>query len=168
MTTNGEPAGMDLANGEDFVPPTILYPLESGDQAVYDAAAKVITQRFKEGCHHVGAAVRDVDGRIFSGVHLQGVIGEPAVCAEKVAIGRAMTEGNRQIELSVAIRHPKQQETDGRLYVLPPCGSCRELIADYGSKETWVILELNGALFRARITDLLPMRRWQRGAALPD
>lgn len=166
MATNGD-RPTDLAMSGDTIAPTILYPLESGDQEVYDAAAAVITRRFKEGCHHVGAAVRDTDGEIFAGVHLQGVVGEPAVCAEKVAIGSAMTDGDRQIDLSVAIRHPKPHETDGRLFVLPPCGACRELIADYGSKNTWVILEVNGALFRARITDLLPMRRWQRGAALP-
>ena len=142
----------------------ILHPLAPGDQEVYDAARDVITARFVEGRHHVGAAVRTGSGKIFTGVHLQGVIGEPAVCAEKVAIGRAMTAGEASITTCVAIRHPKAQERNGRLWVLPPCGSCRELLCDYGGRDVWVILDIDGVLRRARIADLLPLRRWFRGA----
>jgi cytidine deaminase len=147
---------------------SLLHPLEPGDQEVYDAARDVITTRFSEGRHHVGAAVRAASGKIYTGVHLQGVIGEPAVCAEKVAIGHAMTDGEKRIVTCVAIRHPKPREVDGRLWVLPPCGSCRELLCDYGGKNTWVILDVDGILQRARITDLLPLRRWERGATPPE
>lgn len=143
----------------------ILQPLEPRDQEVYDAARDVISTRFKEGRHHVGAAVRAASGKIYTGIHLQGVIGEPAVCAEKVAIGRAMTVGEERIVTCVAIRHPKAREENGQLWVLPPCGSCRELICDYGGKEVWVIIDVEGGLHRARIADLLPLRRWFRGAA---
>lgn len=141
-----------------------LRPLDEGDRQVYEAAREIITDRFKEGRHHVGCAVRAASGRIFTGVHLQGVIGEPAVCAEKVAIGRAMTAGEESVVTCVAIRHPKAREPNGRLCVLPPCGSCRELLCDYGGRDVWVIIEVDGGLHRARVGDLLPLRRWYRGA----
>ncbi len=151
-------------NNAIMPPMAILHPLEPGDHEVHDAARDVITTRFKEGRHHVGAAVRTASGKIYTGVHLQGVIGEPAVCAEKIAIGRAMTVGEDTIVTCVAIRHPKAREENGRLWVLPPCGSCRELLCDYGGKNVWVILDVEGGLHRARIVDLLPLRRWGRGA----
>ncbi len=144
-----------------------LLPLEPVDRELYDSAAEIITHRFAEGRHHVGAAVRGGTGAIYAGVHLQGVIGEPAVCAEKVAIGRAMTAGEDSIVGCVAIRHPKPREHNGRLFVLPPCGSCRELIGDYGGKTVRVILEVRGELGWAESGVLLPWRRWSRGAAPP-
>ena len=147
---------------------SILHPLEAVDREVYDAAEEVITCRFKEGRHHVGAAVRAASGTIYTGVHLQGVIGEPAVCAEKVAIGRAMTAGEERIVTCVAMRHPKSHEKNGRLCVLPPCGSCRELLCDYGGKTVWVILDVEGTLYRAQVADLLPLRRWCRGPTPPE
>ena len=147
---------------------SFLYPLEPEDRDVYNAAADVISRRFTEGKHHVGAAVRDSSGKIYTAVHLQGVIGEPAVCAEKVAIGCARTENENLVDLSVAIRHPKPNEKNGRLLVLPPCGSCRELIGDYGGRNAWVILEVTHELFKARIADLLPLRRWTRGGSSPS
>ena len=142
----------------------ILRPLEAADREVYEAAEGVIRRRFTEGRHHVGAAVRSGSGSIYTGIHLQGVIGEPAVCAEKVAIGRAMTAGEERIVSCVAIRHPKPHEENGRLCVLPPCGSCRELLCDYGGKTVWVIIDVEGTLHRARVSDLLPLRRWCRGS----
>ncbi len=146
---------------------SILRPLDVEDEALYEAACEVIRRRFEVGRHHVGAAVRTRSRKIYAAVHLQGVIGEPAVCAEKIAIGRAMTVAADPIARSVAVRHPKAHERDGQLFVLPPCGSCRELIGDYGGPECWVILDVDGRLAKARIADLLPFRRWSRGASPP-
>jgi cytidine deaminase len=142
-----------------------LTPLTPDDQALYEAAAELIRARFKEGRHHVGAAVRGSSGRIYAGVHLQAVVGEPAFCAEAIAIGHAMTQGEEGIAACVAVRHPKEREANGALRVLPPCGSCRDLIADYGGREAWVLLEIEGGLVKTRIRELIPLRRWARGAS---
>ena len=139
--------------------------LGAPEREVFEAACEVIKSRFTLGRHHVGAAVRAASGKIYTGIHLQGVIGEPAVCAEKIAIGRAMTAGEEQIDMCVAVRHPKPREEGGRLFVLPPCGSCREMIGDYGGRDVRVILEVDGALVWMTSAALLPYRRWHRGAA---
>ena len=109
-----------------------LLPAAQIDLEVLREAEEIIRTRFKEGRHHVGAAVRGGSGKIYAGIHLQAVVGEPATCAEVIAIGSAMLAGEDRITACVAVRHPKAHENPGVLKVLPPCGSCRDLIADYG------------------------------------
>ena len=142
-----------------------LEPATEDDLALYESAVAIIRARFREGRHHVGAAVRGGSGRIYAGLHLQAVVGEPAVCAEAIAIGRAMAEGEERISASVAVRHPKEREVGGAPRVLPPCGSCRDLVADYGGKNAWILLEVDGKLVKTRIHELIPLRRWARGAS---
>jgi len=140
-----------------------LNPLTPEDLELLHAAEAAIRSRFRAGRHHVGAAVRGASGRIHTGIHLQAVVGEPQTCAEVIAIGNAMLAGEDRIATCVAIRHPKPHEAPQSFKVLPPCGSCRDLIADYGGREAWVILEVEGELRKARIADLNPLRRWTRG-----
>ncbi|MBI4607299.1 MAG: cytidine deaminase [Planctomycetes bacterium] len=140
-----------------------LFPLAQEDLEVYRAAEQAIRARFREGRHHVGAAVRASSGRIYTGIHLQAVVGEPATCAEVIAIGAAMLAGEERIATCVAVRHPKGHEDPALFKVLPPCGSCRDLLADYGGRDAWVILEVDGKLEKARIGELIPLRRWTRG-----
>lgn len=140
-----------------------LFPLTADDNEVLRAAETVIRQRFREGRHHVGAAVRGSSGKIYTGIHLQAVVGEPATCAEVIAIGRAMLEGEDLITACVAVRHPKPHETYRELKLLAPCGSCRDLIADYGGRDVWVILDVDGRLQKTHIAELIPLRRWSRG-----
>lgn len=142
-----------------------LLPVSEEDLEVYRTAVEAIQSRFRMGRHHVGAAVRGASGKIYAGIHLQAVVGEPAVCAEVLAIGSAMLGGEERITTCVAVRHPKKEEPNGRLMVLPPCGSCRDLIADYGGKDAWVLLDLDGAMRKVRIHELIPLRRWKRGAS---
>jgi len=87
----------------------------------------------------VAAAVRGRDGRIWTGLHLGATVGRLQICAEAIAVGRAILEGDGTVATAVAVRHPKPEETDRELAVVPPCGACRELILDY-SPDALVIL----------------------------
>jgi cytidine deaminase len=79
-----------------------------------------------------------------------------AVCAEAVALGRAVTEvGETGIETIVAVRHPEPQEADRAIAVVSPCGSCRELIWDYDRNARVIVPTANGPAV-ATISDLLP------------
>jgi cytidine deaminase len=101
------------------------------DRELINAATKAIKSRYRNDWQEVGAALRTRDGCIVTGVNLDAYVGRGAVCAEAVAIGRALTEkGDKGIETIVAVRHPKPGEK-GRLAVVSPCGTCRELIHDY-------------------------------------
>ena len=81
--------------------------------------------------HTVAAALRDADGRIWTGLHLGTTVGRLSVCAEPVALGQAILHGGAPIVTAVAVRHPKHEELDREIAVVTPCGACRELLADY-------------------------------------
>jgi len=130
--------------------------LSPKDRALIAAARDAIQARYRDEWQEVGAALRTRDGRIVTGVNIDAYLGRMAVCAEAVAIGRAITEaGNQGIETIVAVRHPKPGEKDQTIAVVSPCGSCREIIHDYDAKAR-VIVPSNGKEIVASIADLLP------------
>jgi cytidine deaminase len=81
--------------------------------------------------HTVAAAIRSQDGRVWTGLHLGTTVGRLQICAEPIALGRAMLEGDGSVATVVAVRHPKPDEADQRIAIVSPCGACRELIVDY-------------------------------------
>ena len=130
--------------------------LSGRDQELISAAKEAISRRYRNDWQEVGAALRTRDGRIFTGVNLDAYLGRMAVCAEAVALGRAVTEaGETGIETIVAVRHPEPTERDQAILVVSPCGSCRELIWDYDRNARVIVPGANGPAVAA-ITDLLP------------
>jgi hypothetical protein len=70
-----------------------MRPLDLHHHALVEAARVILRLRFKEGYHHVGAALRTHSGRVFAAVHLEAHVGRMAVCAESVAIDMAAAAG---------------------------------------------------------------------------
>jgi cytidine deaminase len=130
--------------------------LSERDRELIAAAAQAIRRRYKNDWQEVGAALRTREGRIYTGVNLDAYLGRMAVCAEAVALGRAVTEtGETGIETIVAVRHPEPQEADQAIAVVSPCGSCRELIWDYDRNARVIVPTANGPAIAA-ISELLP------------
>src|SRR5262247_4489916 len=103
--------------------------LSKQDEELIEAARAAIKPRYRNDWQEVGAAMRTRNGRIVTGVNLDAYLGRMAVCAEAVALGRAITDvGEAGIETIVAVRHPEPAEADQAVVVVSPCGSCRELI----------------------------------------
>lgn len=129
------------------------------DKQLVAAATEVIRARFRPSWHVVGAALRLRSGEVFTGVHLEANVGRIAVCAEAVALGRAVTEsGSSDVDAIVAVYHAN----DGSVSVVAPCGMCREMISDY-APAAWVIVpDEGGATVKRCILDLLP-GKYQRG-----
>ena len=94
----------------------------------------------------VGAAVRCADGRIYTGVNVYSIHG---ACAEQVAMGAAITQGQRDFEAIVAVRGAQGEE------ILPPCGNCRQILSDY-APDCHVILHAGGRLIKLPARELLP------------
>ena len=115
-------ASLDLPQG---------LPLDDDDLALLAAARDVLQRHYRPFRHMVAAALRGRDGRVWTGLHLGTTVGRMSVCAEAVAVGRAILDGDGSIGTVVAVRHPKPEEADRTLAVVTPCGACRELIADY-------------------------------------
>jgi cytidine deaminase len=120
--------------------------IESTDKELIENARSIISKRFKENYHHIGAALRTKSGKVFSAVHLEAYVGRVAVCAEAIAIGMAAAAGDTDIDTIVAVN------SNGR--VIPPCGICRELISDYSSDCQVIITEVE----IVNISELLPKK----------
>jgi cytidine deaminase len=136
--------------------------LNDRDKELIAAATQAIKDRYRNDWQEVGAAIRTRDGRVVTGVNLDAYVGRGAVCAEAVAIGRALTEkGDQGIETIVAVRHPKPDEPSREIAVVSPCGTCRELIHDYDARAR-VIVPDKGRVAIVTIGELLP-NKYRRG-----
>lgn len=123
--------------------------LKDEDKELIEHARYIISKRFKEDYHHIGAALRTKSGKVFSSVHLEAYVGRVAVCAEAIAIGMAAAVGDTELKTIVAV------DRKGR--VVPPCGMCRELISDYAPNCKVIITEAESMT----ISELLP-KKYQR------
>jgi cytidine deaminase len=136
--------------------------LSKADKELIAAARAAIKSRYRDDWQEVGAALRTRSGKIFTGVNLDAYLGRMAVCAEAVALGRAVVEvGDAGIDTIVAVRHPPPGEADQTVAVVSPCGACRELIFDYDPKAR-VIVPNGNAPAATPISELLP-NRYTRG-----
>ena len=136
--------------------------LSKKDKELIAAATDAIGKRYRNDWQEVGAAMRTRDGRIVTGVNIDAYIGRIAVCAEAIAIGRAITEtGDQGIETIVAVRHPKPGEP-GKIAVVSPCGICRELINDYDAKARVIVPNSGKEPKVTTIGELLP-NKYRRG-----
>jgi cytidine deaminase len=137
--------------------------LSEQDKKLIAAATEVIGKRYRNDWQEVGAAMLTRDGRIVTGVNIDAYIGRIAVCAEAIAIGRAITEiGDCGIETIVAVRHPKPGEP-GKIAVVSPCGICRELIHDYDAKARVIVPDNGREPKVVSIGELLP-NKYRRGS----
>lgn len=127
------------------------------DIELVEIATRKITMLYEDDKHHVGAAIRTKSGEITSAVHIEAYIGRVTVCAEAIAIGSAISNGQKNFDSIVAVRHPYSDEVDRRIKVVSPCGICRELISDY-APDCFVLLELNGELVKIMISELIPLK----------
>lgn len=129
--------------------------IEKVDLELIEAAQNTIRSLYKDGKHHIGAAVRTKKGKIYTAVHLEAYIGRVSVCAEAIALGKAISEGEDDFATIVAVRHPDPTEEQQTIEVVSPCGICRELISDYGA-DIQVILKGTNHYFKKNIQQLLP------------
>ena len=133
------------------------YPLQGSDYTLIEAASERIKLLYEEDKHHVGAALKTRSGKIVAAVHMEAYVGRITVCAEAVAIGKAISEGEKEFDTIVAVKHPYSDEINRELKVVSPCGMCRELISDY-AEECFVILEVDGETVKTKISELLPLK----------
>lgn len=124
------------------------HELDEKDRELVRAASEAIEKIYSDPRHTVGCAVLCSSGKLYMGVNVESCGYGP--CAEPVAIGRAVTEGERGIERIVAVSGPSKPHN-----VIPPCGNCRQLLYDY-APDCWVILPHGSQIVKTRARDLLP------------
>jgi cytidine deaminase len=137
--------------------------LGKADHELIAAASAAIKSRYRDDWQEVGAALRTRAGKVYTGVNLDAYLGRMAVCAEAVALGRAVVDlGEAGIDTIVAVRHPAPGEKNQAIAVVSPCGACRELIFDYDPRAR-VIVPNGKAPAAVPIGDLLP-NKYRRGS----
>jgi cytidine deaminase len=95
----------------------------------------------------VGAAVLAGSGRIYSGVNVENAAYPTTMCAERVAIFSAVSQGEREFEAIAVVT------SNGGM----PCGSCRQVMAEFGLETVVYIADQEGNLFQETTVDqLLP------------
>jgi cytidine deaminase len=137
----------------DATAPALI--LSEADHALIAAAHEVLARHYRPFWHTVAAAIRGRDGRVWTGLHLGATVGRLSICAEAVALGRALLEGDGKIDTVVAVRHPKPDEADRELAVVSPCGACREMFLDH-CPDALVIMHGPAGLTKLPVRTLLP------------
>lgn len=140
----------------DAAPPAGEAPLDADDLALVAAARAALLAHHRPFWHTVAAAIRSRDGRIWTGLHLGATVGRLAVCAEPIALGRAILEGDGSAVVAVAVRHRKPEEGAGAPDIVSPCGACRELLLDH-TPDALVIVPTPHGPAKRPLRALLPL-----------
>ncbi|HEV3142975.1 MAG TPA: cytidine deaminase [Gemmataceae bacterium] len=96
----------------------------------------------------VGAALLSEDGRIFSGCNVENATYGLTVCAERVALFKAISEGARKFTRIAVVA-----DTDDPT---PPCGACRQLLWEFGGDLEIILGNLTEEKARHQLRDLFP------------
>jgi len=96
----------------------------------------------------VGCAIEAADGRIFTGCNVESASYGLTMCAERVAVFKAISEGLRG-----AVRVCVAADTDAPT---PPCGACRQWLWEFAGDCEVILANLSGEKARWRMRDLLP------------
>jgi cytidine deaminase len=94
----------------------------------------------------VGAALRAGSGRIYAGANVENASSGLTVCAERVAVWKAVSEGERRIEALALITEPGAT----------PCGACRQVLAEFEADLPILVADTAGRAWLTSLAALLP------------
>ena len=90
---------------------------------------------------HVGAALLDKNGKIWTGCNIENATYGATNCAERTAIFKAVSEGVRNFEAIAIVGGPEGADGSPVLEEFcPPCGICRQVLSEFCSKDFKIIL----------------------------
>ena len=95
----------------------------------------------------VGAVLRTKTGRVYAGVNIENAAYPVTICAERVAVFKAVSDGEHEFEVLALVT-----DNGGS-----PCGACRQVLAEFGLDTIVLIADANGKLIqKTSIGELLP------------
>lgn len=126
-----------------------IYEITAEDKALVKSALDVLTKNFDDGVfyHTVGAALRCKNGTVYTGVNCDGIHGS---CAEFIAMGNAISSGEREFDTMVAVHHNTKNN------LLSPCGNCRQMMFEYYPDLRVILNDDEGNMIKVDLRDLLP------------
>jgi len=121
----------------------------NNDSELIEAAKQARTRAFAPySKFQVGAAVRTRSGKIYTGCNIESAAYSGTVCAERVAIWKAVSEGETEFEsLAVVADTPE---------LTPPCGVCRQIIWEFCGDVPVTLANLEGEVETVPMKELLP------------
>jgi len=123
----------------------------TGDAGDLVAAARRARENAAAAFSHfkVGAALESADGTVFTGCNVENATYGLTICAERVAMFKALSEGHRTFT-RIAIVADTEAPT-------PPCGACRQILWEFGGNLEILLANLTEEKGRHQLKDLLPM-----------
>jgi len=117
-------------------------------QALVDLANTARERAYVPYSHYaVGSALRTKSGRIFTGVNVENAAYPQTMCAERVAMFKAVSEGEKDFELITVVT-----DNGGS-----PCGGCRQVMAEFGLDTIVILADGKGNIVEEiTVNDLLP------------
>ncbi len=95
----------------------------------------------------VGSSLRTKTGRVFTGVNVENASYPQTMCAERVAIFKAVSEGEKEFEVITVVTNNGGS----------PCGGCRQVMAEFGLDTIVLLADANGKLVKqTTVRELLP------------
>lgn len=96
----------------------------------------------------VGAALECADGSVYTGCNIENAAYSPTLCAERVAVGKAVSEGHTDfVRIAVA---------GGGESPCVPCGVCRQVLAEFAPEIELLCVGADGTAERLSLRELLP------------
>jgi cytidine deaminase len=123
-------------------------PAETIEQLIEAARAARERAHAPFSKFRVGAAIEDDDGRTYSGCNVESASYGLTMCAERVAVFRAISEGASKLVRIAVI-------ADTEEFTLP-CGACRQILWEFLGDAELILANLSGAMERLRISQIFP------------
>ena len=124
------------------------FPIEDSDKVLISRALDTLRLNYDGNYHTVAAAILCKNGNIYTGINCDGIHGS---CAEFIAIGSAITAGEREFEAITAV-HLKSKNN-----LVPPCGNCRQMLFEYCPDIKVILNDSSGEMIKTSLRDLLPL-----------
>lgn len=125
------------------------------DKELYELAIKAMKHSYSpySDCK-VGAALLCKNGKVFTGTNIENAAFGPTVCAERVAIFKAVSEGEKEFE-KIAVVGGKGGVING---IFAPCGVCRQVLREFCEDDFKILLGETPESFKeVTLKELLPL-----------
>lgn len=123
--------------------------MEHTDKELIEAARDVRENAYAPfSKFKVGSAIETDDGEIVAGCNVESASYGLTVCAERVAIWKAISQGKTKIKKIAVVADTED--------LTPPCGVCRQIIWEFGGDIPVVFANLGGKVETVQMRDLLP------------
>jgi coenzyme F420-0:L-glutamate ligase/homotetrameric cytidine deaminase len=125
------------------------HPCEGGYDQLIDEAKKALERSYAPySGFRVGAALLAKNGEVYSAANVENASSGAAICAERAAIAKAVSEGEREFEALAVVAETEEP--------VAPCGVCRQTLLEFGEEIRVIMANARGDAEIATVAELLP------------